>query len=43
MRKQFETPEIDVVKFGAEDVNLLTDSNWGDVDVDPWKFDNLGQ
>ena len=39
MKKEFVTPEIEVLKLKTEDV-ILTISN-GDIDIDPWKFDNI--
>ena len=39
MKKEFVTPEIEVLKLKTEDV-ILTISN-GDIDIDPWSFDNL--
>ena len=41
MKRKFETPEVEVLEFKSEDV-ILTDSNDGDVDIDPWKSDFLG-
>ena len=47
MKKEFQTPEIEIINFSAEDVMTTSDHNIGDTDWDwdkivkPWDFYNL--
>ena len=41
MKQTYIIPEIEVIKFKAENA-ILTESNpKGDIDIDPWSNDNL--
>ena len=38
MKKEFQVPEIEIIKFSAEDVMTASDHNIGDTD---WDWDKI--
>ena len=41
MKQTYIIPEIEVIRFKAEDVILTGSNDNGDIDLDPWSNDTL--